>query len=1155
MKGDFSHWRFDPTENFSGVLQQQGRVLLDRDWNEQARIALHWQEQGGADIIGAGLAAVPVDAPDGFKVVQALVTGTSPNQRVELQVLPGRIWADGLLCYLPADPAAPSAPVLRVADYLQPPIDLTPGSPATIDPGTRDIVVLEVSREELSAFQVPDRLLEPALGGPDTTERAQLRIAFKLYRAAAGETCMSIIDTLKDDPSEKGHLTVQLQPTVTPPSECPVVLGGGYSGFEHFLYRVEIAALNAAQPPSFKWSQFNGGLVGRGQLITTPSNRMVIRANHSAIVNSGLSKFYCEVLTLDEDRGVWLPTFGADVTLAGGDLVIGTIRLGAFSATTDTVFFRLWNGIEPIASFDQPTPKELLDGIQFKFDPPTASNYTAGDYWTFTVRAGEVTNSDLIFENQIAFGPVYHRVPVAEIDWGASGAPVVPPELEDCRRRFRPLTRLDTCCTVRVGDGETSLGDYESIQTAIDSLPAEGGMVCILPGVYHEDIVLENRINVTLSGCGPRTRLLPASANSTGAVITIYGGQDLTIESLAVEGFVRGRGIDAQGRNPFSKVEQKALGPITGLTLQQLEVSSGFYAPVRIEHARKVTVVDCTIQMSDSTSLEHALVVGADDVRIEHNVVQVPAPGATAFFSDVGTFLPGTQALGGIHIEGLSDRVRIIDNLIRGGSGNGITLGSVVWYFEGGDPVPPEDEPDPKDPDPCDPAHPFDIGIILIFVLLGELGQIHQGSAGPLYDVRIERNRIYSMGGNGISVVKFFDLSKKDEFVTVVDLSILGNEIRHCLQRPVAPPPAELVGFMGYGGIVLADVENLVVHDNTIVDNGLDWLDPVCGVFVLHGEGVDLMRNRIVNTGARTNQPVTGGRPGQRGGVVIRYALPPSVIVTLSATTTSAVPAAPMQNGVPAVRLQDNIVSQPLGRALTVFALGPVSVEANQLTSQAIPSFSVDWSGMMAGAVLIMNLGFSNELYLQTLLFAALNKGKNYLTGAIDASARSGLDDATLGRLLANGQVLFNDNQVNLDLIAVGASFSASSILIMTMDDLSFSDNQCEANLRDDLLLSNAMLFAMSLRAESNRWKEGLFNAPLSALTIGLMMNTTIANQGTHCIVVRGWPPLLVDEGNTVLIEGILQVLLGSKYPDRGFCRAGFSKFLPAMTKPDGNNQ
>ena len=218
MKGDFSHWQFDPAENYTGVLQQQGRVLLDRDWNEQNRILTHWQDQAGGDVVGAGIAAVPVLAPDGFRVVQATVTGAAPNQQVELEILPGRIWADGILCQLPEGPGGAGAPVTRVADYLQPPVDPTPGSPATAV-NVRDAVILEVVREELSAFQVPDRLLEPALGGPDTTERAHLQLGFRLFRLDPGETCLSILDQLRYDPSTKGRLTVGLQPTVVVPGE------------------------------------------------------------------------------------------------------------------------------------------------------------------------------------------------------------------------------------------------------------------------------------------------------------------------------------------------------------------------------------------------------------------------------------------------------------------------------------------------------------------------------------------------------------------------------------------------------------------------------------------------------------------------------------------------------------------------------------------------------------------------------------------------------------------------------------------------------------------------------------------------------------------------------------------------------------------------
>src|SRR6188474_3436174 len=102
MKGDFSQWRFDPGENFTGVLQQQGKVLLDSDWNEHTRIHTHWQDQAGQDAIGPDVAAVPTGAPDGFKILAARVVTGSGDPFVQVDLHPGRVWADGILVYLPA---------------------------------------------------------------------------------------------------------------------------------------------------------------------------------------------------------------------------------------------------------------------------------------------------------------------------------------------------------------------------------------------------------------------------------------------------------------------------------------------------------------------------------------------------------------------------------------------------------------------------------------------------------------------------------------------------------------------------------------------------------------------------------------------------------------------------------------------------------------------------------------------------------------------------------------------------------------------------------------------------------------------------------------------------------------------------------------------
>src|SRR5215213_5871512 len=167
MRGDFSNWPNERKQNFAGVLHQQGRVLLDADWNAQTAITNDWQDTAGQDIIGAGVAAVPSDQPNGFKVTAAAQAAAPNADKVRLTVAPGRVWADGLLTELfsRTDPDAISE-VTRLASYLTPPIQ-NPGdatSSLNSDGGVRDAVILEVWREEINAFQLPDLLIEPALG-------------------------------------------------------------------------------------------------------------------------------------------------------------------------------------------------------------------------------------------------------------------------------------------------------------------------------------------------------------------------------------------------------------------------------------------------------------------------------------------------------------------------------------------------------------------------------------------------------------------------------------------------------------------------------------------------------------------------------------------------------------------------------------------------------------------------------------------------------------------------------------------------------------------------------------------------------------------------------------------------------------------------------
>jgi hypothetical protein len=54
MKAEISHIGYAPTKNYSGVYQQQGRMLVDRDWNEFCNVMLSHLQVLGDQAIGTG---------------------------------------------------------------------------------------------------------------------------------------------------------------------------------------------------------------------------------------------------------------------------------------------------------------------------------------------------------------------------------------------------------------------------------------------------------------------------------------------------------------------------------------------------------------------------------------------------------------------------------------------------------------------------------------------------------------------------------------------------------------------------------------------------------------------------------------------------------------------------------------------------------------------------------------------------------------------------------------------------------------------------------------------------------------------------------------------------------------------------------------------
>src|SRR4051812_39838739 len=96
MKGDFSKGLSLAKKHFHDVLMQQGRVLLDTDWNEQAHINAYRIETGTKDIIGNS--GAPIDRA-GFKI-EPFINTSPPASPVEgeVKITKGHFYVDGILC-------------------------------------------------------------------------------------------------------------------------------------------------------------------------------------------------------------------------------------------------------------------------------------------------------------------------------------------------------------------------------------------------------------------------------------------------------------------------------------------------------------------------------------------------------------------------------------------------------------------------------------------------------------------------------------------------------------------------------------------------------------------------------------------------------------------------------------------------------------------------------------------------------------------------------------------------------------------------------------------------------------------------------------------------------------------------------------------------
>lgn len=426
MKGDFSRDTFNPHKHFSRVLQQQGRVQLDADTNEQTAILLYYLRTLAADLIGPY--ARPAGSDGGFKITKCDDGNFSIGK--------GRFYVDGILCENDKN-----TKYTAQEDY--------PLSEGTKLPDKPYLVYLDVWERHITALE-DDYIREKALGGPDTATRTkvvwQVKVDAGNDSCLVPESCEAIHETdewnnkwvNRWQPANRGRLRARVKLPDDSTDPCLTAPDAKYRGQENQLYRIEIHRGGQVKNgedgcATFKWSRDNGSVVSRvvessgkelvvekpqgfeaGIWVELISNAQELRGEQGSLVR---------LIKVDGDRFTLESPIPASCAEAEQPAEIkirrwdhhgnGNLKLsgdGALPVTENNDNSEGWMEIE--------------NGIEIQFVPACEGDhcYRTGDYWLIPVRVAtgniEWPHGDQTEENPCAQPPhgiCHHYAPLAII--------------------------------------------------------------------------------------------------------------------------------------------------------------------------------------------------------------------------------------------------------------------------------------------------------------------------------------------------------------------------------------------------------------------------------------------------------------------------------------------------------------------------------------------------------------------------------------------------------------------------------------------------------------------------------------------------------------------------------------------------------------------
>jgi hypothetical protein len=768
---------------------------------------------------------------------------------------------------------------------------------------------------------------------------------------------------------------------------------------------------------------------------------------------------------------------------------------------------------------------------------------------------------------------------------------------------------------------------YSTIAAAIEALPGNGGVICILAGDYYENVVLSGRRNIVIHGCGWQTHIFSESLNpdakfssgsssgnstagsssnsgssgssgssSTGAsatppaesglpaVFTIVDCENIELRSFSVtadQGEIgilldrsslsrQGAPRDSSGSGTEIVFIEKGKGD-TDVLLEELILEASTLPAIVAVSVDELKVTSNRIYMKDVACQWAAVYLSGDEMYFEHNWVGLGS--ATEFISRSSTPLGSTpqtaakkvnaksaqktaetataqsskisevvlsnlnklaeKTPGGIHIVGPSKNVYIVENEIVGGIGNGITLGNFIILDGMGADTGQLTGVAWQPEQPCSSGGSTQVPGSISTGSTATTSKI--GAGGVICNLHIDRNRIHRMGMAGIGVVGFWNLRETLEIIRIVNPSITANVIvRTMLRRMVKIDPSSS-GY-AYGAISLADVENLRIRDNLITDFGITPGTNVCGIFVLHGEMVEISRNQIRESRDWSADSLSRVAAADMGAGIFVYMVTPPALEGSAWTNSEGELKIDAEDfggdvrfsekplyepGLPALRVHENVVRVAIGLALQAFGYGPFSIVNNHLSSggplgdESQRTYDLSFSVPSKASsqykdpllVSIINLGLAIE---------DIDEGNGFAAMLASLNSDAGLN---VSRNLANascGAVVFTNNTCQLEALMSGVR-GLASVSITSLDDVLFNSNLLWLDGPPITSLLDGFVIAPYVVACNNRFQECRDHPVIfSARTVGIA-NITSQNIASYCLSVLAPANRRVNSPNVIL--------------------------------------